>query len=341
MKKQAMKLFSRFILMVLIPLLSTQCAAQEPEQSYPFEEFALRVGTVPAIVEGLTHTAYEEGLFEAEELNVTLTVNPDGRSNLLQVLSGELDIGGTMATPTIYQAINGEDFKIIAKVQYQYPIHDGIGLKDHGITEDPRSIIGKKVALLLGTSAHYHFDSWLLFNDIKVSDLDIVDLTAPDGLIAFENGEVDAMFYWFPFNEMARQSAGDNAVNFFGEDLVPSSWVYVARTKFIEENPEVITAFLVSILQAKEVYDNDIDIAISAHAIYSGIDESILLPAFQQMKYDLVLDQALLSDMEYQTEWFQQEGYFEIDEVPYYPDFIFPDALKKLAPANVTILFSD
>ena len=331
-----------FLILIAIVLsgLIIQCSSPI-NTDYDLQGFQLRVGTVPAIVEGLNHTAYEEGLYDELGLDVSMTVNPDGRSNLLQVLSGELDIGGTMATPTIYQAINGEEFKIIAKVQYQFPIHDGVGRIDRGITKDPQSLVGKTVATLLGTSAHYHFDSWLLYNGLDIAQLNIVDIPAPEGLEALENGEVDAMFYWFPFNAMASQSLGDNAVNFFGEDLVPSSWVYVARTDFIEENPEVIEAFLFALLEAKQVYDNELDASASAHSIYSGVEESILLPAFQQMKYDLVLDQALLSDMEYQTEWFQQEGYFEIDEVPYYPDFIYPDALMKLAPANITILFDN
>ncbi len=305
------------------------------------EMVPVRLGSVQAITEVLTHTAYEEGFFAEQGLDVDLKINPDGKSNLIDVLNGEVDIGATMSTPVIDQALERDDFQIIAKVHFDQPIHDGVGRIDHGVTEDPQSIIGKKVATLIGSSAHYHFDSWMLFNGIHPSQLELVDMSAPEALQALVDGEIDAMFYWFPFNEMARQELGDNAANCFGIDLVPSSWVYVARTDYIEQHPEVIEKFLNAVIQAENFYKENPEIAFADYAKYSGIEESLAASTFSAMNYQVNLDQSLILDMEYQAEWFSANGYASVEDFPNFLEFIYADALKAVKPAAVRIILED
>lgn len=341
MKKAKPAFFVLIFITAAITIFLIYRYSQQEKTSPPIEMIPVRLGSVPSITEGLSHAAFEEGFFAEQGLDVTLKINPDGKSNLTDVLSGEVDIGATMSTPVIYQALERDDFQIIAKVRFDKPIHEGIGRIDHGITDDPQSIIGKKVATLTGTSAFYHFDSWLLYNGIDYSQFELVELSAPDGLQALVDGEIDAMFYWFPFNEMARQALVENTVPFSGGDLVPSSWVYVAKKEYIEQHPDVIEKFLKALFQAEELYQEQPDIVFADHAKYSGIEESVIASIFSGMNYQVMLDQALLLDMEYQTEWIRVQGYATVEPMPYFLDFVYPDAMKTVNPAAMTIILGD
>jgi NitT/TauT family transport system substrate-binding protein len=166
-------------------------------------------------------------------------------------------------------------------------------------------------------------------------------MSAPEALQALVDGEIDAMFYWFPFNEMARQELGDNAANYFGIDLVPSSWVYVARTDYIEQHPEVIEKFLNAIIQAEGFYRENPEMAFANYAKYSGIEESLAASTFSAMNYQVILDQSLILDMEYQAEWFSANGYTSIEEFPNFLEFIYVDALMTVKPAAVKIIMED
>jgi NitT/TauT family transport system substrate-binding protein len=307
---------------------------QQPEP----EPVTLRLGNTYAITEALVHIAREEEFFTQHGLDIELAINETGAQNLTAILQGDIDIGGAMTTPLVQQAMLRDDFAIIAKVHFSEPFHYGVGRKDSGITSDPRSIIGKRIACVTGTSSHFNFDSWLLFDDISTDQFELIDINPSEALTAIQSGDIDGMFYWFPFNAMAEQALGDNAVVFMEKNFVPNSWVYVARKEYIQENPEVIERFVAALAQAEQFYDQQPQIALADHNQYTDLPADIIEPLFAKMNFKLVLDQALLLDLEYQTEWMVLKGYIEDTPLPNYLDFIYTDGLQEVKPAAVTIM---
>jgi NitT/TauT family transport system substrate-binding protein len=302
------------------------------------EQVDLRLGSINVITEALVHIALEEDFFSQHGLTVDLTVNEIGAQNLSAVLNGDIDIGAAMTTAIVKQAMLRDDFAIIAKVHFSEPFHYGVGRKDRAITSDPRSIIGKRIACVTGTSSHFNFDSWLLFNDISIDQFELVDINPSEALTAIQRGDIDGMFYWFPFNAMAEQALGDNAVIFMEKNFVPNSWVYVARKAYIQDNPEVIERFLAALVQAEQFYNQQPQRALADHNQYTGLPADVIEPLFTKMNFKLVLDQALLLDLEYLTEWMLLKGYIDVTPLPNYLDFIYTDGLREVNPAAVTIV---
>jgi NitT/TauT family transport system substrate-binding protein len=297
----------------------------------------VRYASVPSIVEAPAHVAYNNGFFTNEGLDLSLTVNPDGKTSLNQLFEGEVDIISVMATPVVYSSFNRDDFYILAKVSTDFNIHRIVARKDSNINS-AEDLIGKKVAVLFGTSGHFYMDSWLLYNGLFPSDLNIINMNGPDSVEALINGVIDAMFCWFPFPVLAEKALGDNAMVFPPDDLIPNSWVIVVKKEYAHNNSEVIKMFLNGIIEGEKFIQNNPLEAIKAHSKISGVDEEILTPFFYNMGFNLLLDQKLILDMEDQVRWMKSYKYIESEIVPNYLDYIHPEALTSVKPESVTII---
>ena len=328
----------RRLSLVICFLLIYVCASCR--QTPPAEpDIEVRYASVPAIVEALGHIANEKGFFKEQGLDVDLVLNSDGKTSLEQVLSGEADIAAVMGTPVVYQSFTSDDFYIIGKIGFSEMLHSAVGRSDHGITTDPQSLIGKRIAVMSGTSGQYFLDNFLLFNHISYTDIELINLTAPEAVDAISAGEVDAMFYWFPFPAVAAENLDKNAIRLSSEDLVPGSWVIVARKDYVEENPLAIEKFLRAIAEAEEFKRSNSEEAIQIHSEVSGVAVPVLEPLFYDMDLTLTLNQALILDLESQSRWLVSNGYVDQDlPLPNYLNFIYPDGMLAVKPEEMNII---
>jgi len=300
---------------------------------------AVRFASVPAIVEAPSHVAFQKKYFNEQGLDLSIEINPDGKTSLTHLFEGTVDIAAVMGTPVVYSSFDRSDFYIIAKMEHA-KIHSAIARKDSGIT-GKNSIKGKRIAVMLGTSGHFFLDSWLIFNQLTPSEVDLVNLNGPEAVKAIEKGDVDAMFYWFPFPNMAKKVLGDIGFELSSNHHVPGSWVIVVKKDYAHKNPEIIKRFLKAILKAVNFIEKEPEASMRIHSSLSGVDASILSNIFTQMDFRLCLDQELLLDLEDQACWIIRYGYTAHKKVPNYLNYIYPDILKAVNPEAVTLISGD
>ncbi len=186
-------------LLILIAALTSCTDRTESRQK-------VRIASVPAIVEAPTHIAYHNGYFKQEGLAVDLSINPDGKTSLNQLLNGEVDIAAVTGTPVVYSSLKGNKFVIFGNVDHS-KIHFVVARKDRGI-KSIADLKSRKVAVMLGTSGQFFMDSLLTLNHLAPEDLEIINMNAPAQVDAFINGDVDAIFCWVPFPFQALQALG-------------------------------------------------------------------------------------------------------------------------------------
>jgi sulfonate transport system substrate-binding protein len=283
-----------FIIGIMACLIFNGC---QEKQSEPSRELTkITVGTVPAIVEASVHVAYEKGYFKDEGLDAELIMNPDGKTSLQMLFDGKADIVNVMGTPVVYASFDRNDFYIIGKIRHS-KIHFAVARKDRGIHKTS-GLKGKRVAVTKGTSAEFFMDSYLIYNGITPSELEIVYMDAPTMVDAIQKGEVDAMFCWSPFPFLAQKLLGENAVILPSETIVPGSWLVVVKKDFAREHPDILIKYLKGIVSAEQFIADNKEEAISIHARLAGVDKGIVSELFKNIKLDLCLDQALLNDLE-------------------------------------------
>jgi len=297
---------------------------------------AVRFASVPAIVEAPSHVAYQKKYFQQEGLNLSIEINPDGKTSLTHLFEGKVDIAAVMGTPVVYSSFQRNDFYVIAKMEHA-KIHSAIARKDSGININ-NDIKGKKVAVMFGTSGHFFLDSWLIFHNLKPSEIHLVNLNGPEAVDAIGRGDVDAMFYWFPFPDRAMREFDSKVFELPSSHHVPGSWVIVVKKNYAHKNPEILKQFLRAITKADEFIRKEPEAAMRIHSDVSGVAVSILSNKFKKMGFRLCLDQELILDFEDQARWIISYGYTTNKQVPNYLNYIYPDALLSVKPAAVTLI---
>lgn len=296
----------------------------------------LHYASSPILIETPAHVALKNGFFEKENLNVDLSIHPDGKSSFKSLLDGQADVASVMATPVVYERFSGKDFRIIAAVRHS-KFHSLIASRNAGINS-PEDIKGKSVGVTKGTSGEYFMQSYLISKGIVPEEVDVVYMSGPELPGALKEGAVDVIFSWKPFIGEAKKMLGKDAITFSSSRLVQPSWLIVTTEPFIRQHPEVLKRFLLSIRKGIGFIDDHPEAAIEMHRQVIDIDNGSMARDLTRMNLGLSLSQELLVDLENQAQWLREMGYINADTLPGFFSIIYPDILEQVSPESVTLI---
>ncbi len=150
--------------------------------------------------------------------------------------SGSIDISLNGSSPTAAGYSRGVDLQVI----YIYDnINDAEALVVNDKVTAPQDLKGKTIAVPFGSTTHFHMMFALEQLGISPKDLNVIDMSPPDMVAAWERGDIDGGFVWDP--ALGRMK-GKGHVLLSSGDL--SNWgkatfdAMVARKGFTDENPE-------------------------------------------------------------------------------------------------------
>jgi len=244
---------------------TTKPAAEpEPENKLPSE---VRIGY--QVIPNAELLAKTLGLVEKKFPGVTVKwVQFDsGRDVNTAIASSSIDLGLAGSVPV---AIG-----LASQLPYQvYFIHDIIGdnealaiRKDAGIAEI-KDLVGKKVAVPFGSTAHFSVLSALQAAGIDVSKVSILDLQPPDILAAWQRKDIDAAFVWQP--TLAKLIADNGQVLTSAKKLAEQGIITadtgIVRTAFADEYPGFVKQYVGVLDEAIAQYRNNPDESAKALA---------------------------------------------------------------------------
>ncbi len=150
--------------------------------------------------------------------------------------SGSVDISLNGSSPTAAGYSRGVDLQVI----YIYDnINDAEALVVNDSVIAPQQLRGKTIAVPFGSTTHFHMMFALEQFNIDPKDLEVIDMSPPDMVAAWERGDIDGGFVWDP--ALGRMKEKGHVLITSG-DL--SNWgkatfdAMVARKGFTDENPE-------------------------------------------------------------------------------------------------------
>ena len=112
--------------------------------------------------------------------------------------SGDVHMSVSQGVPPFVVATSaGQDIQIL-DVAVSYSENDNCVIREE-LEIDKSSVAelaGKKVAVPLGTAAHYGFLKQMSHFGVDVGSLDVVDMAPPDGAAAIAQGSVDMACGW-------------------------------------------------------------------------------------------------------------------------------------------------
>ena len=209
--------------------------------------------------------------------------------------SGDVHLSVSQGIPPFVVAVSGGQDLQVLDVAVSYSDNDNcIVNADLEIDKDSASeLAGKKVAVPLGTAAHYGFLRQMDHFGIDLSSLQIVDMAPPEGAAALGQGAVDfACGYGGGLTRM-REYGNSLLTGEEKEELgILVFDVTTAPASFIAENGDLVAKFLAVTAAANEDWNtNQSDDMLALIAEGSGMDLETARTSISTMKFPSVEEQ--------------------------------------------------
>ena len=166
--------------------------------------------------------------------------------------SGSIDISLNGSSPTAAGYSRGVDLQVI----YIYDnINDAEALVVNDKVGAPQDLKGKTIAVPFGSTTHFHMMFALEQLGISPREVNVIDMSPPDMVAAWERGDIDGGFVWDP--ALGRMKSTGRVLLSSG-DL--SNWgkatfdAMVARAAFTKENPEFTCQWVKMVAEADADY---------------------------------------------------------------------------------------
>jgi taurine transport system substrate-binding protein len=188
------------------------------------------------------------GLYdEALGVPVTWVSFDTGTAMSAAMASGDVQMSVSQGVPPFVVATSaGQDLQIL-DVAVSYADNDNCVVRtDLEIdASNAADLAGRKVAVPLGTAAHYGFLRQMDHFGVDVASLEVVDMAPPDGAAAIAQGAVDMMCGWG--GSLRRALEHGNVLLTGAEKTELGILVFdvtSAPASFVAENPDMVAAFL-------------------------------------------------------------------------------------------------
>lgn len=153
-----------------------------------------------------------------------------------------------------------------------------------------RQLVGKKIAVINGTSAQWTLLKYLSAEKIPVKDVSLVYMSIPSLLPAFANKDVDGVSVWEPWGIKLMSAGGIPVGPFFGASDYLQPAIYWGRRQWMADHPQSMKMFLAAIDESLHAIDANPEVGAEALANYTGMDAADALKILTLNKQLLVKD---------------------------------------------------
>jgi NitT/TauT family transport system substrate-binding protein len=193
--------------------------------------------------------AVAEGFYKDAGLDVTL-VQGNGSGNTAQlVANGRSEIAYADAVAVSQLIAKGAPMKVLSTV-YQSNPNEVSALKKTGI-KSIKDLAGKKVGVPSGSSQTTMLPLLLKANNLKESDVNLINMPPTAMVPSLLQGQVDAILGSVDSYQIQLEAQGAQTDNFmFADHGVPTvSTSIFASESYIKNNPEVVRKFIAASLK--------------------------------------------------------------------------------------------
>ncbi|NLM21755.1 MAG: aliphatic sulfonate ABC transporter substrate-binding protein [Peptococcaceae bacterium] len=319
------------LLVALLMFNLTGCGAQQsqvPEKPEVINiGYSLRPLNVPTIV------AQEKNMFEqafAEDGIEVKWHELEGPSTTEALAAGAIDMAVSLNYVTaIISKASGNQINIISSFA-QFP--QAIGLlasKDSGV-ESVADLKGKKIAVKKGTMLQEMLIKALEEAQVKVEDLEVVDMESANAANAVLLKQVDAAVLPDPLL-MKTLASGETVLLRNAEDLILGQSVIAARSEFLEQYPDLARKFLQVQKEAWQWSINNSEEALNLAAEVNNMDLKAVNVLYPKFDFSLEIDQQNVNKLKESADFLQANGIIdkEIDTQALITDLVDTGYLPK------------
>ncbi|MEM1345777.1 MAG: ABC transporter substrate-binding protein [Pseudomonadota bacterium] len=235
--------------------------------------------------------AYDEAL----GMKVNWVSFETGTAMSAAMASGDVQMVVSQGVPPFVVAVSGGQDLQVVDVAVSYSDNDNcvVSAELEVDQESAGELAGKKVAVPLGTAAHYGFLRQMAHFDIPLDSLQIVDMPPPEGAAALSQGAVD--FACGYGGGLARMKEYGNVLLTGDEKEELGILVFdvtSAPASFIAENGDIVAQFLAVTAEANDAWNSSqSDEMLATIAQEAGMDVDAAKASISTMKFPGVDEQ--------------------------------------------------
>jgi NitT/TauT family transport system substrate-binding protein len=335
MKIKKWAIFLGIILALGIVVLTWNWRSQPRKYSGPVNKIRMGLHTNPES-SALICVADSRGFFKNHGLDISTKDYQAGVIGMKHLAAGEIDVATVSEFVLANQILRGIDIKAIG-TSVRGTFSDLIGRKDHGI-EKGTDWKGKKIGSLGGSNLDFFLEGFLNSQGIRMNDVKIIPLTPSEIVNAVIDGTIDGGVSFDPYSDKIKKGLGTNAVSWSVQGRQDAYMLFVAKSDFIKTNPSAIERVLRAMIDAEQFLEEHESEARKIIAERLQIDQSVLSSVWQRSRFNVRLDQDILSLMEDEARWIIRNQLMEKRQIPNYFDSFYLDGLQKVKPEAITII---
>jgi len=175
--------------------------------------------------------------------------------------------------------------------------------------KSPADLKGKRVATRLGSTFEFFLYRYLASAKLGKADITLINLDAPEMVVALDKGEIDAFLWNEPFGIKARDVSGDrvhvitNGEGFFTE------WILLSvRRKWANENRSTVTAVLRALDQANRFIRENRPEATAIIMRYTKIEKPVLDALLPMFRFDVSYTKKMRDDLDAMSAFMIERG---------------------------------
>ncbi len=279
-------------------LIISSCTGDSTTSDNQSESVSSSTGTLETIRIGYQVSTSAELL--AKALGLTEKAFTDTKVEYINFSSGR-DVNTAMASGGIDVGLIGSvgvAVGISQQLPYQpYFIHSIIGEAEALVVKnniaDIAGIKGKKIAVPFGSTSHFTLLSLLKLENISEKDLTILDLQPQDMVAAWQRGDIDGGYIWYPNLPKLADDGGKILVT--SADMakrgVVTADLGIVRKEFADKYPDAVKKYVAVLNEAVEFYRSSPEeagkaiseeLGISPEASLEGMNKLIWLTSAEQ-----------------------------------------------------------
>ncbi len=305
----------------------------------------LRVSVSRYVGNAHNYVAADKGFFRKNGVNVELMASDTGLNSVRKMLGGESDIAMISPTPVVFGALDpdfflgepGPEFVILANLIQSTSLNAVVVRDDRGI-KTPRDLEGKTLALGVNTGSEYYWYTYALFHGIDSSKVHIVNSSVGDLRKNLESGTIDAFTVWEPNVGSIRRATSVPTTELPGQKFFSAGWLVLAKRDFAHRNVGTIERYLMALIDAEDfLRENQDELAKTlSRLIDMPADDALRLQ--RKMTFNMVLDEAMIINLEEQAKWRVQLKYDGKRTIPDFRALVFEKPLRAVKPSSVNLL---
>ena len=177
-----------------------------------------------------------------------------GTEVIAAMASGDVQLSELGSSPLAIASSQGVDLQAFMIAHGLGTAESLIAKQDSGIAK-LEDVKGKRIAVPIGSTAHYSLMGALAHAGIAETDLTIINLPADQIAAAWDSGQVDAAFVWEPVQNQILQTG----TLILGADQTaqwgyPTFDAWVVNRSFAEANADKLVAFAKVVDEANKEY---------------------------------------------------------------------------------------